>query len=72
MFTFTKKYNKKSIASVITEEEDSKIQNTQRGSCDPCLPCELCFGASCLGSLYGCWNCLQDCCGPSDCCEDNC
>ena len=46
-----------------------KQSNSKQGSC---LPCELCMGASCLGSLYGCYNLLQDCCcGDEDCCEQN-
>ena len=75
MFTLIKKNKKplKLTEKTNVSEDDSKIQLVKNGSCDPLLPCQLCLGATCLGSLYGCWNCIQECCCPDDdCCEQDC
>jgi hypothetical protein len=43
----------------VIKKSDTLI-NTNKGSCDPCLPCELVISALCLGCVYGIYSCAED------------
>ena len=64
--------SKNTVQNSITQEDtkDAAALHIKKGECG----LELCL-IPCLGSLYGCYSCLQDCicCMQSrqDCCCDN-
>ena len=72
---FVKKSSSNFISQEDSKEMNMPIVKSKKGLCLPGTGlCQLCIGASCLGSLFGCYQCLEDCicCTQSDDCCDDC